>query len=123
MRISHKKKVTVDNYKQWLTPWVAWLESKQDRGAVNVDSHVLKTYMDGRYLGGTFETYDRIGNQIVLFCNQYLVGNKMTLTKPLNFMRSHENVQMPDQTMKKLMGYTRSCVADLAAKPKTKLIQ
>ena len=108
MRISHKKKVTVDNYKQWLTPWVAWLECKQDRGAVNVDSHVLKTYLDGRYLGGTFETYNRIGKEIVTFCKEYLVGSKMTLIKPLHFRRSHENVQMPDQTMKKLMGYTRT---------------
>ena len=106
MRISHLKKVTVDNYEQWLTPWVAWLESKQDRGAVNVDSHVLKTYMDGRYSDGSFETYNRIGKQIVLFCNQYLVGSKMTLIKPLHFRRSHENVQMPDQTMEKLLTYT-----------------
>ena len=53
-----------------------------------------------------FETYTRVGKQIVHFVNRYLT-EKITMIAPISHKRNYENVQMPELTLLKLMLYIR----------------
>ena len=46
MRLSTMKSVTVDNYANWLRPWIRWLEERSGRGQLDVNAQVLKVYLD-----------------------------------------------------------------------------
>ena len=94
MSYSNLKEVTVKNYETWLRPWVTWLKDKASSGQLHIDAHVLKTYLDMRYLDKEFSSYMRVGNQIASFINRYLTS-KVEVIRPLAFHKKFENVQMP----------------------------
>ena len=73
MRMSSRAAVTNDNYEKWLRPWVTWLQENSNGRVMPVDAQLLKIYLDRRYLGGTYETYDRVGKQIATFVNRHLL--------------------------------------------------
>ena len=106
MRLSSRLDVTVDNYENYLRPWVRWLRDSSDRGVIHVTQHVLKLYLDKRYLSQQYDSYARVGKQIAHFVNRYL-AEKITMIAPLSHQRNYENVQMPELTLRKLMAFTR----------------
>ena len=61
--ISRHRQSTVENYRHWLTPWVAHTV-ENDLAPSNQN---IKTYLDDRYSNN--RTYRRVGRQIVAFVN------------------------------------------------------
>ena len=118
MSCSSLKPVTVRNYETWLRPWVTWLKEKAGTGQLQVDAHVLKTYLDSRYRDKEFSSYMRVGRQIAGFVNRHL-SKKVDVIMPLAFNRKLENVQMPQGTLKKLIMLCKRQVSALRDDPGT----
>ena len=83
MRISLRPS-SVKNYEGWLTKFVEWLEQQSRGRPVTVTSHTVGDYLDVTNRYKTAESRQRVGAQIVLFVNRYLV-ERVHLIKGLGF--------------------------------------
>ena len=89
--MSSRSQETVDNYTNWLRPFVKWLEDKSSTGYLYITSQMLAEYLDSRYAHGEYSSYMRVGKQIAAFVNRYL-QDKVEVLKPLYFKQVSDNV-------------------------------
>ena len=112
---------TLRNYESWLRPFVRWLNDNARQGRLDVNNHVVQTYLEERYRSGTSTSYMRVGNQIASFVNRYLT-EKVRVIPPLGYKQNNENVQMPASTLRKLKADCMENLRSLKTKPRTKQV-
>ena len=117
--MSSRRHETINNYTNWLRPFIKWLEDKSSSGYVHITSQLLAEYLNDRYARGEHSSYMRVGKQIAAFVNQHL-QDKVEVLKPLHFKRAKDNVQMPPATLQKLMAVAKSGAAALMNEPATR---
>ena len=105
MRISRRPS-TVKNYEGWLMKFVEWLEQQSRGRPVTVTSHTVSDYLDVTKRYKTAESRQRVGAQIVLFVNRYLV-ERVHLIKGLGFELKYDNVNMPEEYVDKIDAWLR----------------
>ena len=50
--MSSRSQETINNYTNWLKPFVKWLEDKSSSGYLHITSQMLTEYLDDRYARG-----------------------------------------------------------------------
>ena len=117
--MSSRRHETINNYANWLRPFIKWLEDKSSSGYVHITSQLLAEYLNDRYARGEHSSYMRVGKQIAAFVNRDL-HDKVEVLKPLRFKRAKDNVQMPPATLQKLMAVAKDGAAALMNEPATR---
>ena len=114
MRISRRPS-TVKNYEGWLMKFVEWLEQQSRGRPVTVTSHTVSDYLDVTKRYKTAESRQRVGAQIVLFVNRYLV-ERVHLIKGLGFDVKYDNVNMPEEYVDKIDTWLRGKLTEIKDK-------
>ena len=89
--MSSRSQETIDNYNNWIRPFIKWLEDKSSTGYLHITSQLLAEYLDSRFAYGEHSSYMRVGKQIATFVNRYL-QDKVQVLKPLHFKQVSDNV-------------------------------
>ena len=110
--MSSRKPTTIENYINYLTPWIRWLVQEQNKKTKAINGNTLKRYLNIKYNDKSYESYMRIGRQIQDFMNRYL-NNDIKLIKPVSHQRIFENVQMPTKSMPILHEYLTNKLKEL----------
>ena len=50
--MSSRTQETIDNYTNWLRPFIKWLEDKSSSGYLHITSQLLAEYLDSRFAHG-----------------------------------------------------------------------
>ena len=50
--MSSRSQETINNYTNWLKPFIKWLEDKSSSGYLHITSQMLTEYLDDRYARG-----------------------------------------------------------------------
>ena len=116
--MSSLRSQTKKNYRDYLRPWVKWLDEKISHGPVLIDSQLIKSYLMEKYRDAEYSTYERNGRQIVLFMNRYLTS-KVHFIKPIHHQRQFGGLNMPSANVEKIISALKERFIQLSEKSST----
>ena len=94
------------NYVSWLTKFVDWLDQQSRSRPVTVTSQTVTYYLDIVKRYKTKESRQRVGAQIVLFVNRYMI-ERVHLVSSFGFEQKLDNVNMPEEYVAKIDAWLR----------------
>ena len=110
---------TIRNYRDWVGPFVDWLEEQAKSRTVVVTSRTIKTYLKQCDRYKTPDSYYRAGTQIVDFVNHF-VNEKVHLIRDQISVHKYENVNLPKEHVAPIDSWLRSRLLMIFAHADTK---
>ena len=90
----------------WLTKFVDWLDEQSRSRLVTITSQTVTYYLDTVNRFKTKESRQRVGAQIALFVNRYMI-ERVHLVSSFGFEHKYDNVNMPEEHVDQIDAWLR----------------